>query len=90
MICRSLRRLKIGTPGTAAKAVQRSCPKKKRPNPQKKMPLGREAEDVEVPLESLAEDELRFVAEQYIDGRAESLNNELAAVPENSPDELRR
>ena len=46
-----------------------------------------ENQEGEIPLEALADDELRMVAQQYIDDRTEALKNELAAAPENSPDE---
>lgn len=46
-----------------------------------------ENQEGEIPLESLADDELRLVAQQYIDHRAEALRTELVNVSENSPDE---
>ncbi len=61
---------------------------KKDPDTQdRKRPEKPKNNDGEIPLEALADDELKMVAQQYLDDRTEALKAELAGVPAQSPEE---
>lgn len=65
---------------------EHESPKKDETVPDKRSEA-KQNNDGEIPLEALADDELRLVAQQYIDARAEQLKQELQTVSAETPQE---